>query len=450
MGINIALDGPSGAGKSTIAKAIAKKLEYVYVDTGALYRAIALYMIKINVDVKSEEQVTAHLDNVNVKLKYMDGEQRVILNGEDVSDLIRTPEISIGASDVSAISSVRTFLFDLQQDIARKNNIIMDGRDIGTVVLPNANVKIFLTATPEERANRRFKELQEKGDTSTYQEVLDDIIKRDYNDSHREIAPLKMAEDGIEVDSTELSLEQAVEKITEIIIKRTTPKKSARFRELMPIQPVERNKPIKLWIKIVYRFIRICIWTAFKICYSLKYVGRENCPKDGSNLVASTHRSYADPVFLAIPTRIPYSFMAKEELFQGNKFFKGLITFLGAFPIKRGNGDSTAIEKSLEELNKGRNLLIFAEGTRSKDGTVGKIKSGVALVGAVAQVPIIPCAICFKDKLKFRRKVIVAFGPPIIPKDIGVIDTTPKSLKILKNKISEEINKLVDENVNKL
>lgn len=448
MGINIALDGPSGAGKSTIAKAIAKRLEYVYVDTGALYRSIALHMIRNDVDVKSEEQVTANLNGLDVKLAYMEGGQRVLLNGEDVSDQIRTPEISMGASDVSAIPSVRTFLFDLQQNIAKENNIIMDGRDIGTVVLPKADVKIFLTATAEERANRRFKELQEKGDSSTYEEVLKDIIQRDYNDTHREIAPLKKADDAIEVDSSELNLEEVTDKITQIITDKTTVKKKSR--ELMPVQPVKRNKRIKLWIKIVYRFIRICIWTAVKIYYNVSYVGRENCPKDGSSIVASTHRSYADPVFLAIPTRVPYSFMAKEELFQGNKLFKGLITFMGAFPIKRGKGDTSIIDKSLEELNKGRNLLIFAEGTRSKDGTVGKIKSGVALVGAVAQVPIVPCAICFKDKLKFRKKVIIAFGKPIIPEDIGVTNTNPRSIKKLKNTISEEINKLVDENVNKL
>ena len=168
MGINIAIDGPSGAGKSTIAKAIAKKIQYVYVDTGALYRSIALHMIRNSVDVKDEEKVCENLVGLDVKLGYVDGSQRVILNGEDVSELIRTPEISMGASAVSAIPKVREFLFDLQQNIAKENNILMDGRDIGTVVLPNADVKIFLTASAEKRAERRFKEIQEKGDTSTY------------------------------------------------------------------------------------------------------------------------------------------------------------------------------------------------------------------------------------------------------------------------------------------
>ena len=217
MGINIAIDGPSGAGKSTIAKAVAKKMEYVYVDTGAMYRAIALHMIRNSVEANNEQQIKENLSGLEIKLAYADGTQKVLLNGEDVSGLIRTPEISMGASAFSAKADVRKFLFDLQQNIAAENNIIMDGRDIGTVVLPDADVKIFLTASPEKRAERRFKELSEKGDSSTYEEVLEDIIKRDYNDTNREIAPLKKADDALEVDTSELTLEQSVERIFQVV-----------------------------------------------------------------------------------------------------------------------------------------------------------------------------------------------------------------------------------------
>lgn len=197
MGINIALDGPSGAGKSTIARKAAEKMNYIYVDTGALYRSIACYVIGKGIAPDSSEEIIPLLGEIDVKLEYKDGAQQVILNGENVSDKIRTPEISMGASKVSAIPEVREFLFGLQKNIAAENNIIMDGRDIGTVVLPNADVKIFLTASAEERANRRFKELQEKGDSSTYDEVLADIKQRDYNDTHRETAPLKKADDAV-------------------------------------------------------------------------------------------------------------------------------------------------------------------------------------------------------------------------------------------------------------
>ena len=246
MGINVALDGPSGAGKSTIAKMLAKRLQYVYVDTGALYRSIAYYVISKGADPKSEEAVVPLLNEVNVKLTYADGAQHVMLNDEDVSDKIRTPEISMGASAVSAIPAVREFLFSLQQNIAKENNIIMDGRDIGTVVLPDADVKIFLTATAEERANRRFKELSEKGDCSTYEEVLNDIIQRDYNDTHREIAPLKKADDAVEVDSTNLNLEQAVEEIYRIITEKTSgTSKIEKKHSLKKLQKLNRLKEVK-------------------------------------------------------------------------------------------------------------------------------------------------------------------------------------------------------------
>lgn len=216
--INIAIDGPAGAGKSTIAKMVSKELGYIYVDTGALYRTIALYITENNI---ADEDIEASLGKAQVSLKFIDGAQRVFLGDRDVSDLIRTPEISMAASRTSAIPAVRAYLFETQQKIARENNIIMDGRDIGTVVLPNADVKIYLTASAEERANRRFKELSEKPDCPTYQEILDDIIKRDYQDMHREIAPLKQAEDAVLVDTTELNLEESAAAIIKIINEKT-------------------------------------------------------------------------------------------------------------------------------------------------------------------------------------------------------------------------------------
>ena len=215
--INIAIDGPAGAGKSTIAKMVSAELGYIYVDTGAMYRAVALYLTENNIP---DEDIEKAVEKVEVSLKFVDGAQRVYLGDRDVSELIRTPEISMAASRTSAIPAVRARLFDLQQKLARENNIIMDGRDIGTVVLPNADVKIFLTASAEERANRRYKELLEKPDCPSYDEILKDIIQRDYNDMHRETAPLKQADDAVLVDTTELTLEQSAARISEIIKER--------------------------------------------------------------------------------------------------------------------------------------------------------------------------------------------------------------------------------------
>lgn len=214
--INVAIDGPAGAGKSTIAKAAAKRLGYIYVDTGALYRAIAYNAVKNGI-IDSTDSIISMLDNTDVELKYTNGVQAVYLNGEDVSDYIRTPEISMGASKVSAISEVRAFLLELQRDIAKKNNVIMDGRDIATVVLPDADVKIFLFASPECRAQRRYKELVEKGQDVKYEDVLADVNQRDYQDSHREIAPLKPCEESLMADTSDKTLDESIEYIINII-----------------------------------------------------------------------------------------------------------------------------------------------------------------------------------------------------------------------------------------
>lgn len=216
---NVAIDGPAGAGKSTIAKAAAKELGFIYVDTGALYRAIAYNAVTKGV-IDDNQKIIDMLIDTNVELKYVDGVQAVYLNGDDVSAYIRTPEISMGASKVSAIPQVREFLLNLQRDIAQKNNVIMDGRDIATVVLPNADVKIFLFASPECRAQRRYKELIEKGEDVTLEDVLADVNQRDYQDSHREIAPLKPSEDSVMADTSKLNLEESIQLIIDIIKER--------------------------------------------------------------------------------------------------------------------------------------------------------------------------------------------------------------------------------------
>ena len=218
--INIAIDGPAGAGKSTISKRVAKHLGFIYVDTGALYRTVGLNALRLGLDTKNADDVVGTLGTLKVSLRFIDGEQRVFLFDEDVSDAIRTPEASMAASNVSAIPAVRDFLFSLQQNIAATSNCLMDGRDIGTVVLPNADVKIFLTASAEKRAERRFKELSEKGIEDTYENVLAEIIQRDYNDSHRETAPLKQADDAILVDTSDLDLDKSFEAVLKTVKER--------------------------------------------------------------------------------------------------------------------------------------------------------------------------------------------------------------------------------------
>ena len=215
--MNVAIDGPAGAGKSTIAKACAKELGYIYVDTGAMYRGIALYMVDHKIRPTDIEAVKQALLDVNVTLRYEDGKQLLIVNGQDVSDRIRTPEVSAAASLFSAIPEVRKALLDLQHDIAEKNNVLMDGRDIGTVILPQAQVKIYLDASPEIRGKRRYDELVLKGESVVLEDIIEDVKQRDYQDMHRETSPLKKADDAIVVDSSYMTIDEVQNKIVSLV-----------------------------------------------------------------------------------------------------------------------------------------------------------------------------------------------------------------------------------------
>ncbi len=222
MNISIAIDGPSGAGKSTLARSIAAKLGYLYVDTGAIYRTIGYYALANGIDPKDEAAVSAALPALQVELAYgEDGLQHMRLNGQDVTREIRLPEVSMYASAVSAHPSVRSFLLEMQRELARTNNVIMDGRDIGTVVLPDAEVKVFLTASPEARARRRMLELEQRGTPQPFEKILKDIEERDWNDSHRAVAPLRQAEDAVLLDTTELDFQESEAALLAIIRERT-------------------------------------------------------------------------------------------------------------------------------------------------------------------------------------------------------------------------------------
>ena len=216
MSINIAIDGPAGAGKSTIAKKLAKELGFVYVDTGAMYRSMGLYFLRKGVDGKDEATIQAGCPEISVSIQYENGEQQVLLNGENVSGLIRTEEVGKMASTISAYGFVRDTLTELQRNLARTQNVIMDGRDIGTCILPNADVKIYLTASVECRATRRYKELLGRGVDANYDEIAADIAKRDEQDMNREVAPLRQAEDAVLVDSSDMNIDEVVEAIRKI------------------------------------------------------------------------------------------------------------------------------------------------------------------------------------------------------------------------------------------
>ena len=216
MSHNVAIDGPAGAGKSTIAKQIARKLGYIYVDTGAMYRAMAYYLIQNQVDAADQEAIAAACQHADISICYQDGEQVVLLNGENVNAYLRTEAVGNMASISSVVPEVRKKLVELQQKLARETDVVMDGRDIGTVVLPDADVKVYLTASVETRAKRRFLELQEKGEPADLAKIAADIEDRDYRDMHRDISPLRQAEDATLVDSSDMTIDQVVERILEL------------------------------------------------------------------------------------------------------------------------------------------------------------------------------------------------------------------------------------------
>ena len=219
--INIAIDGPAGAGKSTIAKAVAKRLGIIYLDTGAMYRSVAYYVLKHGVPVSDEKGVQGILGGLEMDIRYEDGAQQIYVCGENVTPYLREPHMSKAASDVSALPAVRYKMVELQREFAASHDVVLDGRDIGTFVLPEANCKFYMTASPEERAERRHKELAEKGSACTLQEVLDDINKRDYNDSHRAVAPLRQADDAVYIDTTDMTPEE----VTELVVRTVSEKR---------------------------------------------------------------------------------------------------------------------------------------------------------------------------------------------------------------------------------
>ena len=218
--VSVAIDGPSGAGKSTLARRLAAELGYIYVDTGAMFRTIGLYALRAGKDPKDNEAVNALLPEISLKFAFIGGEQHIYLNGEDVSTAIRTEEVGMAASAVGANPEVRAFLLGMQRDMAKTQDVLMDGRDIGTVVLPDATVKIFLTASPEARATRRWKEYQQKGVEVSYEEVLADVRQRDYQDTHRAAAPLRQADDAQLLDTSEMNFEQSLEAMKKMIVEK--------------------------------------------------------------------------------------------------------------------------------------------------------------------------------------------------------------------------------------
>ncbi len=418
--IRIAIDGPGGAGKSSVAKAVAKSLGIIYVDTGALYRSIALHMLNKGISKDDEAAVINELPNLTLSLQFIDGKQVIILDSEDVGDKIRTPEISMAASKISSYQAVRDYLLNTQRNIAKENSVIMDGRDIGTVILPYAEVKIFLTASAEARAKRRYIELTEKGQSITYEQVYNEMVERDKNDSTRAIAPCVPAEDAILLDNSKLTFEETRDKILKIIKKKS--KKTFYMKAHRILAPLIRF------------FQRI------------KPVGLENVPLDRPYIICSNHIAAKDVIMIAAAYPRQIYFIAKKELFSIS-ILGWIIKKLGAIKLDRGGSDVAAIKTSVNAARSGKNIAIFPQGHRYpgvNPATTPK-KNGAALIAFKSENDILPvCIKTKKNKYGFLRKIEIVFGKPIKNSALGFTSGGGDEYKIATDRIFAEIIKLGD------
>ncbi|MGN0557726.1 MAG: (d)CMP kinase [Acutalibacteraceae bacterium] len=465
--ISVAIDGPGGAGKSTIAKAAAANLGYIYVDTGALYRSIALFVLSESIDPADVGGVCSALAKILLDIRFADGAQQVFLNDENVSDKIRTPEVSAAASKISAIPEVRAFLLDTQRRFAENGGVIMDGRDIGTVVLPNAELKIFLTASPEARARRRFDELKNRGVEVEYSEVLHDLKERDYQDSHREIAPLKAADDAVLVDTSELTLEQSIEKIIGLIKaadERAGGNKGDRSGgENAGAADEERRAPadahamknddtgltfrLKTGPNKLVNVLRVVLWPLYRAVFWYRVHGKKNMPKQGGFIFCANHIAAIDPIFWVVSSPRRVHFMAKEELFK-NPIAGRFLRAVDVFAIKRGARDMSSIGFASELVKNGEVLGIYPEGTRSKDGRPGRAKSGVAFLANETGADVVPAAIIVKGNKKLApfRPFKLVIGKPIPHSEIAFDEAAKDNLKRVSKRIMDEITAVWEEN----
>ena len=419
--IRIAIDGPGGAGKSSLAKAVAAKLEIIYVDTGALYRTIGYYMLNHGVDPTDSVAVAAALGSFKLELTYVDGEQVILLDGVNVKDSIRTPEMSMAASHVSAIKEVRDYLLNTQRNIAKQHSVIMDGRDIGTVILPNAEVKIFLTASPEARAKRRYEELKAKGKDVSYEQVYTEMVERDKNDSTRDISPCVPAEDAIMLDNSGMTAEETTEAVIKIIKKAQKKQKRNFYMKAHAVVAA----PIRFFTRI-------------------KTHGKENIPKEGGYLLCSNHIAARDVILIGATCPRQVRFVGKKELFA-IPVLGTLLKALGAVKLDRGGNDVAAIRKSIEIAEGGEIISIFPQGHRYPvvDPSTTPTKNGAGMVAYRAGCDVIPVFIKTKgNKYGLFKKVDIFYGKPIKNSELGFVNGGNEEYKSATDIIFAEVLKL--------
>ncbi len=420
--VRIAIDGPGGSGKSSVAKAIARELGIIYVDTGALYRNIGLYMLDSSIDPKDADTVGTALSSITLELKFEDGKQIILLNGVDRGDDIRTPEASMAASAVSAIPSVREYLLNMQRDTAKKNSVVMDGRDIGTVILPYAEVKIFLTASPEARAKRRHAELLARGSQVSYEQVYTEMVERDRNDSTRAIAPCVPADDAVFLDNSDMTERETMDKILQIVAEKSKQKPNFYSKAKAIVAPL-------------FRFIM-----------RVKVKGLENIPSEGGLVLCANHIAALDVISIGAVCPRQLTCVAKKELFS-IPVLGWVMRKLEAIKLDRGGSDVGALKASIKAAKAGKVLTIFPQGHRCPgvNPATTPIKHGAGMIAYHSQCDVVPVCINIKGaRYGIFKKVEVIFGKPISYKELGFSEGGRDEYLAASEKIFSEICSLGD------
>lgn len=400
MSFVVAIDGPAGTGKGTVTEKLSKKLNLVNIDTGATYRSVTLAMLNRNIGLEDIDKIKELLTTIKIELKNVKGKQLVLLDGEDVTDKIRSKEVTKLVSQVSGIKEVRLAMAGLQRKMAEGKSVIMEGRDIGTYVFPSAEVKIYLDADVEERAKRRYKQNQEKGIDMSYDEILENIKKRDENDRNKEIGSLKVATDAIVIDTTKKTIKQVVKQIEDIIRKKQTEQKL--LKKIYSIRPESK------WKSFVKTCTKGFLAGLYRISFRVKITG--NVPETGSYIICSNHINYLDAAAIVLLNKRMVYFVAKEDLFRF-KILNWLAHIFDIIPIKRNQQDMEAMKRCLKIIKSGDLLGIFPEGTRKGLEKNGKAKNGAAYMAIKTGTPVIPVGI--HGTFKPFSKVYINYGEPI-------------------------------------
>ncbi len=401
MSFIVAIDGPAGSGKGSITKIIADKMNFSCIDTGAMYRCVTLAIMNKNIDLNNNEEIKNLLENIDINLDEKN--QKVYLDGADVTKEIRTSEVSGLVSKVSAIKDVRLKLMDMQRKMAKDKDIIMEGRDITTLVFPSADVKIYLDASVEERAKRRFKQSQEKGIESSYDEILKNIKERDYNDMNKDFGALKRAEDAVYIDSSNLSVNQVTKKIIKII--KETKKKQKLEEIIYKESPDSRFKRFKLQcVK------KTCLYFMYKPIYGLKVENKEKVPAEGAYIICANHVNMLDALAVVCTNKRKVRFICKESMFQGI-ILRNILKLADTIPLNRGKNDIESMKRTLKGLKQGDLLGIFPEGTRKGMEKNLKAKNGAAFFALKSRVKVIPAGI--QGTFKPFSKVKIVYGDPL-------------------------------------